>query len=63
MTIVGIIANAVVWFACGCMVGHLWTERGYKVVRKDKCECHERDSSYTCDKCKKEGFYGHMEQK
>lgn len=27
-----------------------------------KCTCHERDSSYTCDFCKKEyGEYGHME--
>jgi len=26
-----------------------------------ECTCHERDSSYTCDACKSEGFYGHME--
>ena len=26
-----------------------------------KCECHERDSSYTCDACKEEGYFGHME--
>lgn len=25
------------------------------------CECHERDSSYTCDYCKSQGEYGHME--
>ena len=27
----------------------------------DKCTCHERDSSYTCDYCKRQGFFGHME--
>jgi len=26
-----------------------------------RCTCHERDSSYTCDVCKAEGYYGHME--
>lgn len=27
----------------------------------DRCECHERDGSYTCDACKEEGYFGHME--
>lgn len=25
------------------------------------CQCHERDSSYTCDYCKSQGRKGHME--
>ena len=29
----------------------------------EKCECHERDGSYTCDYCKSQGYYGHMENK
>jgi len=29
----------------------------------DQCECHERDSSYTCDYCKRKGLYGHMEKR
>ena len=29
--------------------------------KKNKCTCHERDSSYTCDACKEEGYFGHME--
>ena len=28
-----------------------------------KCRCHDRDGSYTCDYCKSQGFYGHMERK
>lgn len=27
----------------------------------EPCTCHERDSSYTCDVCKQEGAWGHME--
>ena len=27
------------------------------------CKCHERDGSYTCDYCKSQGHYGHMERK
>ena len=26
------------------------------------CTCHERDGSYTCDHCKSQGLYGHMEK-
>lgn len=26
------------------------------------CTCHERDSSFTCDYCKSQGHYGHMER-
>jgi len=31
-------------------------------VDKPVCTCHERDSSITCDACKAEGYYGHMER-
>lgn len=27
----------------------------------NKCTCHERDSSQTCDYCKSQGLFGHME--
>lgn len=27
-----------------------------------RCECHERDGSYSCDFCKTKGVYGHMEK-
>lgn len=30
-------------------------------MNNSNCTCHERDSSYTCDVCKAQGFYGHME--
>jgi len=26
------------------------------------CECHERDSSYTCSYCQSQGYFGHMQQ-
>ena len=28
---------------------------------KNKCTCHERDSSYTCSICHSDGIFGHME--
>ena len=66
---IGIIVNAIVWFFAGWMMGNLWAHHGYTITRKSakkkrKCECHERDGSYTCQYCKDEyGLYGHMEQK
>lgn len=27
-----------------------------------KCECHERDSSYVCDYCYSQGLRGHMQE-
>ena len=51
---------------------HNQTLRSYEELLKilkgefeisNRCTCHERDSSFTCDVCKAEGTYGHMEEK
>lgn len=31
-------------------------------VQQESCTCHERDSSYSCDFCKRNGIKGHMER-
>ena len=35
----------------------------FKELDEEGCTCHERDSSVTCDFCKAQGYYGHMEVK
>ena len=51
----------------------VFTEQGWQAVLAEgedyitpeppsqKCECHERDSSYVCEYCRSQGHRGHME--
>lgn len=47
----------------GPMKPRTFTEELDTDEETDQCECHERDSSYTCDYCKRKGLYGHMEKR
>jgi hypothetical protein len=33
-----------------------------RVRAKNKCTCHDRDSSFTCPACHSDGVFGHMEK-
>jgi hypothetical protein len=33
-----------------------------KAIEPEKCSCHERDSSYVCDVCYRQGMRGHMQE-
>jgi len=34
----------------------------WEVYDESQCDCHERDSSFTCSYCKRFGYYGHLEK-
>jgi hypothetical protein len=37
-------------------------KKALKELSPEECSCHERDSSYVCNVCYKEGYRGHMQE-
>lgn len=37
-------------------------QKALNELSPEKCSCHERDSSYVCDVCYRQGMRGHMQE-
>lgn len=60
----GWLVNIVLYFIVGIALGYVVGYKHGKFKKPQKrCTCHERDSSFTCQSCKTDGYYGHVERK